>query len=198
MTTSGATSGNTFGFTGREADGTGLNFYRARYYDPRLQRFIAQDPIGFAGGDANLFAYAYTSPTNWSDPMGLSVKNNSSLTIWVKRESDCKTVPVPPGGEFPGARDGVALPSTHLNQIFKNVDGVDLVITAAGRISIPSWTLWTKQKGAEALGRGGWFGADWLTGLHGQNPADYGWDNIFDRSKAKDTSGRKDQPCKAS
>lgn len=41
-------------FTGRENDGTGLYFYRARYYNPTYQRFIAQDPIGFAGGDPNL------------------------------------------------------------------------------------------------------------------------------------------------
>jgi len=36
-------------FTGRENDGTGLYFYRARYYNPTFQRFIAQDPIGFGG-----------------------------------------------------------------------------------------------------------------------------------------------------
>jgi RHS repeat-associated protein len=35
--------------TGRENDGTGVYFYRARYYSATFQRFIAQDPIGFAG-----------------------------------------------------------------------------------------------------------------------------------------------------
>ncbi len=49
-TIGGASSTNSYQFTGRENDGTGLYYYRARYYSPTLQRFIAQDPIGFAGG----------------------------------------------------------------------------------------------------------------------------------------------------
>jgi RHS repeat-associated protein len=72
-TTSGTTSGNTFGFTGREADGTGLAFHRARYYDARLTRFISEDPAGFDGG-INLFAYAGNSPLNATDPLGLWTK----------------------------------------------------------------------------------------------------------------------------
>jgi RHS repeat-associated protein len=48
---SGATTANALTFTGREADGTGLYYYRSRYYSPRFQRFISSDPIGFAGGD---------------------------------------------------------------------------------------------------------------------------------------------------
>lgn len=45
-------------FTGREFDSfTGLHYYRARYYDANLGRFISEDPIGFAGGDVNLFGY---------------------------------------------------------------------------------------------------------------------------------------------
>jgi len=45
-------------FTGREYDSeTGLYFYRARYYDPAIGRFISEDPIGFQGGDLNLYAY---------------------------------------------------------------------------------------------------------------------------------------------
>jgi RHS repeat-associated protein len=40
----GASTANTIGFTGREHDGTSLYFYRARYYAPRLQRFVSEDP----------------------------------------------------------------------------------------------------------------------------------------------------------
>jgi RHS repeat-associated protein len=44
-----------YGYTGRERDEeTGLDYYRARYYDPSNGRFISEDPIGFGGGDANL------------------------------------------------------------------------------------------------------------------------------------------------
>jgi RHS repeat-associated protein len=47
VTISGEASDNTFQYTGRENDGKGLYFYRARYYSPELQRFISEDPIGF-------------------------------------------------------------------------------------------------------------------------------------------------------
>lgn len=72
-TASGASTTNAFGFTGREADGTGLHYYRARYYDARRQRFISEDPIGFDAGDANLHAYVWNAPGNWVDPLGLAV-----------------------------------------------------------------------------------------------------------------------------
>jgi RHS repeat-associated protein len=67
----GATSTNSFQYTARENDGTGLYYYRARYYSPRLQRFISEDPIRFAGGDINLYAYVGNSPVDSSDPSGL-------------------------------------------------------------------------------------------------------------------------------
>ena len=40
----GESNGNPSQFTGREADGTGLYYYRARYYDPTTQRFASEDP----------------------------------------------------------------------------------------------------------------------------------------------------------
>jgi RHS repeat-associated protein len=63
-TVTGQSNTNTYDFTGRENDGTGLYYYRARYYSPTRQRFIAQDPLGFAGGDVNLYAYVSGAPTN--------------------------------------------------------------------------------------------------------------------------------------
>jgi RHS repeat-associated protein len=70
-TTSGATSSNAAQFTGRENDGTGLYFNRARYYSPSLQRWISEDPIEFAAGDVNLYGYVGNQPTTWRDPSGL-------------------------------------------------------------------------------------------------------------------------------
>jgi RHS repeat-associated protein len=61
---------NTYQYTGRENDNTGLYYYRARYYHPRWGRFISSDPIGFAGGDANLYAYVGNNPVSNTDPSG--------------------------------------------------------------------------------------------------------------------------------
>jgi len=44
--------------------------YRARYYNPQIGRFIAEDPLEFRGGDANLYAYVWNSPLNFIDPFG--------------------------------------------------------------------------------------------------------------------------------
>ncbi len=69
-TISGEASDNPFQYTGRENDGTGLYYYRARYYSPDLQRFISEDPIGLEGGDVNFYAYVGNNPVNWVDPEG--------------------------------------------------------------------------------------------------------------------------------
>ena len=63
-------TGSASQYTGRENDGTGLYYYRARYYSPSLQRFVSEDPIGFRAGDINLFAYVGNSPSNFTDPSG--------------------------------------------------------------------------------------------------------------------------------
>jgi RHS repeat-associated protein len=70
-TTVTGTSTNVFQYTGRENDGTGLYYYRARYYSPSMQRFISEDPIQFYGGDINLYSYVRNSPLSWNDPSGL-------------------------------------------------------------------------------------------------------------------------------
>jgi RHS repeat-associated protein len=70
-TVSGSPSINAFQFTGRENDGTGLYYLRARHYDSRGARFLQPDPIGFSGEDMNLYAYVGNSPVNWVDTLGI-------------------------------------------------------------------------------------------------------------------------------
>lgn len=69
-TVTGQATSNPFQYTGRENDGTGLYYYRARYYSPTRHRFIAEDPLEFEGGDANLYAYVWNAPLDFIDPFG--------------------------------------------------------------------------------------------------------------------------------
>jgi RHS repeat-associated protein len=77
---------NPFQFTGREWDGaTGLQFNRARYYNPTWGRFVSEDPIGLAGG-ANLYGYAGNAPTVFTDPMGLWLKDIGERLVKILTE----------------------------------------------------------------------------------------------------------------
>ncbi len=63
--------GNPYMFTGRRYDTeTGLYYYRARYYDPNIGRFLQPDPIGYKAG-LNLYTYVGNNPINRKDPRGL-------------------------------------------------------------------------------------------------------------------------------
>ena len=60
-----------YGYTGRERDpDTELLYYRARWYDPQVGRFVTEDPIGVDGG-LNLYAYTANNPVLWNDALGL-------------------------------------------------------------------------------------------------------------------------------
>jgi len=62
-----------FTYTGREFDSeTDLYYYRARYYDAEVGRFISEDPIAFDAGDANLYRYVGNNSGNGTDPWGLA------------------------------------------------------------------------------------------------------------------------------
>lgn len=65
-----ASSDNLYQYTGRENDGTGLYYYRARYYSPTMGRFVSEDPMRFAAG-FNSYAYVDGNPLAHIDPYGL-------------------------------------------------------------------------------------------------------------------------------
>jgi RHS repeat-associated protein len=71
---SGAASSNPFHLTGREDDGFGLYYYRARYYDPTRSRFVSEDPFRWVWlriGELGFFTYSGNNPLKWVDPFGL-------------------------------------------------------------------------------------------------------------------------------
>ncbi len=79
-THTGDAAGNTQTFTGREDDGTGLRYHRARYYDPMLGRFLQPEPLrkdprflvvmAMRGEGLPTYGYALNSPTMYGDPDG--------------------------------------------------------------------------------------------------------------------------------
>ncbi|ETJ47985.1 RHS repeat-associated core domain-containing protein [Pseudoalteromonas agarivorans] len=58
---------------------SGLHYNCYRYYSPKQQRFINQDPIGLVGG-INHYQYA-PNPVNWVDPFGLSCKEDEERRL---------------------------------------------------------------------------------------------------------------------
>lgn len=101
-------STNAFQYTGREYDATGLYYYRARYYDPKLHRFLSEDPIltpytplnlglcmtnetlwpvsrlsrpqSRLGQRLNAYLYVLNNPLLRTDPLGLESKKKDKCT----------------------------------------------------------------------------------------------------------------------
>jgi RHS repeat-associated protein len=75
-------------------DETGLHWNWFRYYESSLGRYLRNDPIGFFGGDVNLYAYVQNNPINDFDPLGLvsagqlGIGNPGSYG----GENDCKSM----------------------------------------------------------------------------------------------------------
>jgi RHS repeat-associated protein len=70
LTASAGSLVNPFQYTGRESDSeTGLYYYRARYYDPNMGRFLSEDPLRSADG-ISYYDYVAGNPTNFYDPLG--------------------------------------------------------------------------------------------------------------------------------
>ena len=80
ITTATGSNPNRFRFTGREWDQeTGLYYYRARYYDAFVGRFINEDP---ARVGVNFNGYVHNNPLNARDPSGLWDSYTHHALIW--------------------------------------------------------------------------------------------------------------------
>jgi uncharacterized protein RhaS with RHS repeats len=65
-------------------------YYRNRYYNPATARFISEDPVGWASGQTNAYAYVGGNPVQFSDPSGLQWAGGGSYA----------PPPYVPGGGF--------------------------------------------------------------------------------------------------
>jgi RHS repeat-associated protein len=74
---------NPFTYTARESDiETGLMYYRARFFNPQIGRFISEDPIGLNAGDYNLYRYVSNNSINMKDPIGWEQCSISGIYIF--------------------------------------------------------------------------------------------------------------------
>jgi RHS repeat-associated protein len=74
---------NPFQYTGREFDSeTGIYYYRARYFDPSVGRFLNQDPIRFGGG-TNFYAYTQNRPADLTDPWGFQAQSSTIGSMYL-------------------------------------------------------------------------------------------------------------------
>jgi RHS repeat-associated protein len=73
-------NGDRFKFTARELE-SALDdyFYRARWYDDDVGRFVSEDPTGFEAGDPNFYRYVRNAPTALVDPLG---NEGTGPSIW--------------------------------------------------------------------------------------------------------------------
>jgi len=73
---------NRYGFSSKEfMANPRLTYFGGRFYDPGLQRFLNQDPIGENGG-INLYRFVRNSPNNAVDPYGLAIGDWLDPRTW--------------------------------------------------------------------------------------------------------------------
>ena len=102
------------GFSGGLYDQeTKLTRFGYRDYDAETGKWTAKDPIGFAGGDTNLYGYVLGDPVNFVDPLGLFMSGGT--------------------GAGAGFHLGIAGANVHVQLVFKS-DGAYRVITICGRV----------------------------------------------------------------
>lgn len=68
------TTANPYRFGGQigyQSDVPGRQYVRARHLDTGKGRWRSRDPLGFGGGDANLYRYVKARPAVMTDPTGL-------------------------------------------------------------------------------------------------------------------------------
>jgi len=116
---------------------TKLTRFGARDYDAFTGRWTSKDPIGFAGGDVNLYGYVMNDPVNWVDVVGLywEYSQSSGQMTHVDNKTG-KSTPLVQG--YSGKGKGVNDPS------MENVPFVGPIPKGAYDIMPPLWKPQTK------------------------------------------------------
>jgi RHS repeat-associated protein len=105
-----------FGYAGGLYDEhTELTRFGARDYDARTGRWTSKDPIGFAGGSSNLYAYALEDPVNLIDPDGLQATSIGWRIPPPPGFGDPSANPFQPGAEILGDWTDAAIDNARRN-----------------------------------------------------------------------------------
>ena len=135
-------------YTGREWDADAeLYYYRARWYDAGVGRFISEDPIGFNGDPTNLSRYVGNSPGNFNDPSGLDAGPTGALysefggpagyAAYMEAMRNGQPANGPTGGGGPSLWDDLGLMAQHPLSAMQGglkgwyVDGMAMLANAA-------------------------------------------------------------------
>lgn len=106
---------------------SGLILFGLRFYDPKIGRWISQDPAGLFDGP-NLYAYLHNNPLNHFDRFGLATESNSQNKFegymygeyeshcYCERHRDCKR-----GGDI-GKTPGSHLPKITYDDNFEKLN----------------------------------------------------------------------------
>jgi len=140
-------------FTGKELDSTGLYYYGARYYDPKVGRFITADPINqniYDPQNLNRYSYCMNNPLRYIDPTGNSAWDNTS-NDWSNYEN--RNYFIQTGSFTLGATSyinnfGIALSSSFSNYLRSEIQflqsGINPILSA---IKTGNWQpLWQETK----------------------------------------------------
>jgi RHS repeat-associated protein len=161
-----------FGFAGGLHDwNTGLVRFGYRDYDPDTGRWIAKDPILFAGTDTDLYGYCLSDPISLNDPLGLRLSPGERAAVATASAVPGfigATLGTPATGAITGGFTGFAL-----SIIVLGGDAINVINnTASGALSGAAGGLLgqlVKEVGAKAAGHGIFsFGIDFL--LYGGDP----------------------------
>lgn len=143
---------------GRYDFATGLYSFRNRDYSPTLGRWIENDPLGFGGGDTNLYGSLANNPTSNLDPLGLETLQEYLR----KRYPDISDITVP--GPINEAE--AQAPSTPLRPSFNFPQYTVGPLTPE---HIEAWKKKAQEKfwndwNLNMLGPGGWWWEMWMAG----------------------------------
>jgi RHS repeat-associated protein len=134
-------NGGNFKYAGMVLDATtGIYYGRGRYYVSFTGTWLTQDPLGFGGGDSDLYGYVGNDPTGATDPSGLRLYRYGDGTgseVWLTNGWGQSS--------FAGYRDG----DTVWRQVGFHADGsadwrnmpYDQVVAAATS-DIRTWDMW--------------------------------------------------------